>query len=158
MFSSNQLGHCSQERWKLLSASIFEKNNVNTYVFNVNTLKKIKKWLDILYLDISSDEEWIKAKYKRAILKMHFLREQFRECIIWGSHFENVFFEGDIQKMSFLREQFWKCIFWENNFDNYLSWLLIGMAADWDSAEFWLSSENMIHNEVSNKNLYTLIK
>ena len=58
MFISNQLGFCSQERWKLLSASAFETNNVNTYVFNVNTLKKIKKkWLDILYLDISSDEE-----------------------------------------------------------------------------------------------------
>ena len=51
-----------------------------------------------------SDEEYIKFKYQdnfknvifeRAILKMHFLREQFSKFIIWVNNFESLFFERE---------------------------------------------------------------
>ena len=77
----------------------------------------------------------------------------------WGSNLENVIFEGVI-----LREHFWKCVSRGSNFDKFLSWLLIGMAADWDGCWFrrvlnfgeWIKV--LFITGLADKSLYTIIR
>ena len=77
MFSSNKLGFCSQERWKLLSTSVFKKE---CKYIEKKVVRHIPDNLSDFFFSDESDEELVKA---------------IRLMI-----FENVFFEGAILKES----------------------------------------------------------
>ena len=98
----------------ILIKLVFNKEK-NHYHYNI-FLERVFIWIiKLSYVTIKLTflkELMLNRNWKTQTFRMHFLRKEFQECILCGSDFQNVFFEGAILKMHFLREQFWERIFW----------------------------------------------